>query len=152
MLERDVFPTHAKRIGMVGSSVLVAVVALVLYGAWAVTAGVATRSMTPVNAVFVSYVAGIAVAGGYVLWTRQPMTGSRVDLAFAAVSGLCLAAGTIGFYAALARGNMAVVSAIVALYFVIPAVVGVLYFDAALSATNVAGLALAVVAVILVAS
>mgnify|MGYP000058939926 FL=1 len=136
---------------MVGS-VLIAVVALVLYGAWAVTAGVATRSMTPVNAVFVSYVAGITVTGGYVLVGRQPVTGSRVDVAFAVASGVCLAAGTIGFYAALSRGNMAVVSAIVALYFVIPAVVGVLYFDAALSATNVAGLALAVVAVVLVAS
>ncbi|NIB98002.1 EamA family transporter [Halobacterium sp. R2-5] len=137
---------------MVGSSILVAVAALVLYGAWAVTAGVATRSVTPLNAVFVSYVAGIAVVGAYVLFTRRPVTGSRVDLAFAAVSGVCLAAGTVGFYAALARGSMPVVSAIVALYFVIPAVVGVLYFDAALSATNVAGLALAVAAVVLVAS
>lgn len=137
---------------MVGSSILIAVAALVLYGAWAVASGVATRSLSAVNAVFLSYVASLAVVGAYVAASRKPITGSRVDVAFAVLSGVCLAAGTVGFYAALARGSMAVVSAIVALYFVIPAVVGVLYFDAALSATNLAGLALAVVAVVLVAS
>lgn len=137
---------------MVGASILLAVVALLLYGGWAVTAGVATRSLSPANAVFLSFVASLAVVAGYVAAARQPMAGTRADVGFALLSGACLAAGTIGFYAALARGSMAIVSAIVALYFVVPAVVGVLYFDAALSATNVAGLALAVVAVVLVAA
>ncbi|WP_336035998.1 EamA family transporter [Halobacterium yunchengense] len=137
---------------MAAGSVLLAVAALVLYGAWAVASGVATRSLSALNAVFVSYVASLVVVGGVVVAARRPMTGSRVDVAFAAVSGVCLAAATVSFYAALARGNLAVVSAIVALYFVVPAVVGVLYFDAQLSAANVAGLALAVVAVVLVAA
>lgn len=137
---------------MVGSSILLAVVALVLYGAWAVASGVATRSLSAVNAVFLSYVASLAVVGAYVAAARQPISGTRVDVGFAVLSGVCLAAGTVGFYAALSRGSMAVVSAIVALYFVIPAAVGVLYFDAQLSAANVAGLALAVVAVVLVAA
>jgi uncharacterized membrane protein len=137
---------------MVAASVLLAVATLLLYGAWAVASGVATRSLSAPNAVLVSFVASLAVAGGFVLATRRPVTGSRVDIAFAAAAGVCLAAGSITFYAALARGNVAVVSAIAALYFVVPAVVGVAYLDARLSATNVAGLALAVVAVVLVAS
>jgi uncharacterized membrane protein len=137
---------------MVGSSILLAVVALVLYGAWAVASGVATRSLAPVNAVGISFLASLAVVASYAVAVRPPITGSRVDVGFAALSGVCLAAGTIGFYAALARGSMAVVSAIVALYFIVPAIVGVLYFDAQLSAANVGGLVLAVVAVVLIAS
>lgn len=43
-------------------------------------------------------------------------------------------------------------SAIAALYLMVPVVVGVLYFDAQLRPTNVAGLGLAVVAVVLIAS
>lgn len=137
---------------MVSTALALAVGALLLFGGWAVTAGIATRSLTAVNAVFLSYVASLSVVGVYVLLTRRPIAGTRVDIGFAVVSGLFLAAGTIGFYAALSRGSMAIVSAIAALYFVVPVLVDVLYFDAQLSLTNVAGLALAVVAVVLIAS
>ena len=137
---------------MVDAAIGLAVGALLLYGGWAVTAGVATRSLSPVNAVLLSYVASLAVVGGYVAATRRPIVGTRTDVGFALLSGTLLAVGTISFYAALTRGSMAIVSAIAALYFVIPAIVGVVYFEAPLTATNAVGLALAVVAVVLVAS
>lgn len=137
---------------MVSTAILFALGALLLYGGWAVTGGVATRSLSPVNAVFLSYVASLLIVGGYVLSLRRPIAGTRVDVAAALVSGAFLAAASICFYAGLARGNMAIVSAIAALYFVVPAVVGVFYFGAQLSPTNVAGLVLAVVAVGLVAT
>ncbi|SFB71586.1 Uncharacterized membrane protein [Halobiforma haloterrestris] len=137
---------------MIDLSIVLALAALVLFGGWAVAAGVATRSLTPANAVFLSYVASIAVAGGYVLVARRPIVGARTDVAFALLSGVFLATGTITFYAGLTRGNMAIVSAIAALYFVVPAIVGVLYFDTSLAPTNVVGLVLAVIAVVLVAS
>ncbi|MFD1685061.1 EamA family transporter [Halobellus litoreus] len=136
---------------MISTGVALAIAALVLFGGWAVTAGLATRSVSAVNAVFLSYVASIAIAGAYVLLAKRPITGTRTDVAFALVSGAFLAAGSISFYAALTRGNMAIVSAIAALYFVVPAFVGVVYLDVALSAANVAGLTLAVVAVVLIA-
>jgi transporter family protein len=126
--------------------------ALVLYGGWAVTAGFATRSLSPSNAVLLSYVASLTVVGGYVLSTRQPLTGTNVDVGFALVSGTLLALGSMAFYTALSEGNVAIVSAIAALYFVIPAVVGVFVLDAQLSPTDVAGILLAVVAVVLVSS
>ncbi|EMA41157.1 EamA family transporter [Halobiforma nitratireducens] len=137
---------------MVNVAIVLALGALVLFGGWAVSAGVATRSLAPVNAVFLSYVASLAIVGGYVLFTREPIVGTRMEITFALLSGVFLAVGTISFYAGLTHGNMAIVSAIAALYFVIPAVVGVLYFDAALSPTNVVGLLLAVIAVVLVSS
>lgn len=137
---------------MVSMALALAIGALVLFGGWAVTAGIATRSLSAVNAVFLSYVSSLGVIGGYVLLTRRPIAGTRADVGFAVISGLFLAAGTISFYTALSRGSMAIVSAIAALYFVVPVIVDVLYFDAQLSPTNVAGLALAVVAVGLIAS
>ncbi|MGZ0746800.1 MULTISPECIES: EamA family transporter [unclassified Haloparvum] len=137
---------------MASTAILFALGALVLYGGWAVAAGVATRSLSPINAVLLSYVASLVIVGSYVLASRQPISGSRMDVGFALLSGGFLAVATISFYTGLNHGNMAIVSAIAALYFIIPAVVGVLYFDAQLSTTNVAGLGLAVVAVALVAS
>jgi uncharacterized membrane protein len=136
---------------MISTGIALALGALVLFGGWAVTAGFATRSVSAVNAVFLSYVASIGIAGAYVLLAKRPITGTRADVGFALVSGVFLTAGSISFYAALTRGNMAIISAIAALYFVVPALVGVLYLDVALSAANVAGLALAVVAVVLIA-
>lgn len=137
---------------MVDSAILLALGALVLYGGWAVTAGLATRSLSPANAVLLSYVASLTIAGGYVLATRRPLAGTRTDVVAALASGAFLALGTVSFYAGLARGNAAVVSAIAALYFVVPAVVGVLYLDVQLGPANVAGLALAVAGAVLVAS
>jgi uncharacterized membrane protein len=136
---------------MISTGVALAVGALLLFGGWAVTAGLATRSVSAVNAVFLSYVASIVIAGAYVLLAKRPITGTRTDVGFALASGVFLTAGSISFYAALTRGNMAIISAIAALYFVVPAFVGVVYLDVALSVANVAGLALAVVAVVLIA-
>lgn len=137
---------------MVNLGIGLAVGALLLFGGWVVAAGLATRSVSAVNAVFLSYVASLGVIGIYVLLARRPITGSRADLAFALLSGVFLAVGTVSFYSALTRGNMAIVSAIAALYFVIPVLVDVVYFDTSLSTTNVLGLGLAVVAVVLITS
>jgi uncharacterized membrane protein len=119
---------------------------------WVVAADLATRSLSALNGVLFSYVASLGLVGGYALLARNPISGSRTDVGFALLSGTFLATGTIAFYAALDRGSIAIVSAIAALYFVVPVIVGVLYFDAQLSPTNVAGLGLAVVAVVLIAS
>lgn len=137
---------------MVRAALALAIGALVLFGGWAVTAGIATRSLSAVNAVFLSYAASIVLVGGYVLVTRGPIAGSREDVLFALASGVFLAAGTIAFYLALSRGRMAIVSAVAALYFVVPVAFDVLYLETQLSRTNVAGLVLAAVAVVLIAS
>ncbi|WP_336023917.1 EamA family transporter [Halobellus salinisoli] len=136
---------------MVSTGIALAFGSLLLFGGWAVAAGLATRSISTANAVFLSYVASIGVAGAYVLAAKQPITGTRADAGFALASGTFLAAGSISFYAALTRGSMAVVSAIAALYFVVPAIVGIAYLDVAVTTTNVVGLVLAAVAVVLIA-
>lgn len=135
---------------MISLGIALAFGALVLFGGWAVTAGVATRSLSAVNAVFLSYVASLTLVGGYVLSVRRPISGTGTDVAFALLSGAFLAIGSISFYAALERGSIAIVSAIAALYFVIPVIVGVVYFEADLSTMNVAGIGLAIVAVVLI--
>ncbi|ELY52723.1 EamA family transporter [Natronorubrum bangense] len=135
---------------MVNVGIGLAVGALLLFGGWVVTAGLATRSVSAVNAVFLSYVASLGIIGIYVLLARRPITGTQTDLVFALLSGVFLAIGTVSFYGALTRGDMAIVSAIAALYFIVPVVVDVVYFETNLGATNLLGLGLAVVAVVLI--
>lgn len=135
---------------MVNLGIALAFGSLLLFGGWVVAAGVATRSLSAVNAVFLSYVASLGLIGIYVFLARRPIAGTRTDLAFALISGVFLAIGTLSFYGALTRGNMAIVSAIAALYFIIPVTFDVLYFETSLTTTNVVGLVLAVVAVILI--
>ncbi|GAB3674221.1 EamA family transporter [Halopiger thermotolerans] len=137
---------------MVSVAIALALATLLLFGGWAVAADVATRSLSAVNAVLLSYVASIGLVGGYAVLSRRPIAGTSTDIAFALGSGVFLAAGTLAFYAALTRGSMAVVSAIAGLYFVVPVLIGVVYFETALSTANVVGFALAVVAVVLIAS
>ncbi|WP_049926864.1 EamA family transporter [Halopiger goleimassiliensis] len=137
---------------MVAFAIALAFATLLLFGGWVITADLATRSLTPVNAVLLSYVSSLGIVGAYVVASRRPIVGTSTDVVFALASGLFLAIGTISFYEALTRGNIAVVSAIAALYFVVPVLFGVLYFDTALSPANVAGIGLAVVAVVLIAS
>jgi uncharacterized membrane protein len=137
---------------VISTAILLSFAALLLFGGWVVAADLATRSLSALNGVLLSYVASLGLVGGYALLARNPISGSRTDVLFALLSGAFLATGTVAFYAALDRGSIAIVSAIAALYFVVPVVVGVLYFDAQLSPTNVAGLGLAVVAVVLIAS
>ena len=138
--------------GVISTAILLSFAALLLFGGWVVAADLATRSLSALNGVLLSYVASLGLVGGYALVARNPISGSRIDVLFALLSGAFLATGTVAFYAALDRESIAIVSAIAALYFVVPVVVGVLYFDAQLSPTNVAGLGLAVVAVVLIAS
>ncbi|MFA9426649.1 EamA family transporter [Natronorubrum sp. A-ect3] len=135
---------------MVNVGIGLAVGALLLFGGWVVTAGLATRSVSAVNAVFLSYVASLGIIGIYVLLARRPITGTQTDLVFALLSGVFLAIGTVSFYGALTRGDMAIVSAIAALYFIVPVVVDVVYFETNLGATTLLGLGLAVVAVVLI--
>jgi len=133
-------------------AIALALATLFLFGGWVIMADLATRSLSPVNAVFLSYVSSLGIVGAYVFASRRPIVGTNTDVVFALASGLFLAIGTISFYGALTRGNVAVVSAIAALYFVVPVLFGVFYFETPLSTTNVVGIGLAVVAVVLIAS
>jgi uncharacterized membrane protein len=134
------------------SALAFAVLAMVGWGLWAALATVATRSMAPETAMIVSYATSTAIALGYVLSLRQDaLAFPRTGVLVAAVAGVFAGVGGVAFYAGLDQGRTAVVTTVSALYFVVAAAVGIAVFGDSLDASDAAGIALAVLAVLLLA-
>jgi transporter family protein len=134
---------------MVASPLAWALIAMLAWGIWAVVANVATRSLSPEFAMVVSYATGAALAAGYVGIQSIPVTLDRDGLLFAALAGVFAGAGTIAFYVGLDRGRTGIVTTVSALYFVVAAVIGVVFLEETLTLRHVAGLGSAILAVLL---
>ena len=101
------------------------------------------------NGALVVAVAALLVVDGQPV--RTHLDGSDPALAMYA-AGVFLAVGIIAYYRALGAGPVSVVTPIFGLFLVGAAVVGVLLFGESLTARKVAGIALAGLAVLLVAT
>ncbi|NEU58326.1 EamA family transporter [Halorussus sp. MSC15.2] len=137
---------------MTRTAIAFALVAMVAWGLWAVFADFATRSLAPEVAMVVSYVAGIGVAVVYVLAQGQRPALSTVGVGYAVLGGLFSGIGAISYYVALQRGSAGVATTVTALYFVVAAVLGVLFLGDSLTTRDAAGIALAVGAVALLST
>ncbi|MFC4451449.1 EamA family transporter [Halorussus aquaticus] len=137
---------------MTQTALAFALVAMLAWGLWAVFADFATRSLAPEVAMVVSYVAGIGVAVVYVLAQGQRPAFSSVGVGYAALGGLFSGIGAISYYVALQRGSAGVATTVTALYFVVAAVLGVLFLGDSLTTRDAAGIALAVGAVALLST
>jgi transporter family protein len=131
--------------------IVLAFVAMVAWGMWAVAAELATRSLTPPVATVVSYATSLAVVAGYVVVRYDQPTVTGTGLRWAVAGGFCAGVAGIAFYTALTTGRSAVVTTIGALYFVVTAVVGVGVLGEQLAATDMAGILVARIAVALLA-
>jgi uncharacterized membrane protein len=125
---------------------------MVAWGGWAVSAKLATQSLQPETAMILSYTVGAGVALGYVLLRGIPVDPVQWESAFAILAGICSGLGAIALYAGLERGDAAIVTTISALYFVVAAVLGMAVFGDVVGPRDVAGIGLAVVAIILLAT
>lgn len=129
-----------------------AVLAMLSWGLWAAFANAATESMEPETAMIVSYATSVVIALGYVALFRQEAATIPTDgLAMAVLAGVFSGVGAVGFYAGLNFGRTSVVTTVSALYFVVSAAIGIVYFDDSLGLREVAGIGFAVVAVVLLA-
>ena len=126
--------------------------AMVSWGFWAVFAELATRTLEPEVAMVVSYVAGITVAIAYILSQGLSPTVSEVGVGYAVAGGLFSGVGAVSYYAALQRGTAAVATTVTALYFVIAAILGVVFLGESVDLRDAAGIALAVGAVALLST
>jgi len=68
---------------------------------------------------------------------------------FAVAAGVVIAVGLVATYVGLSVGLMATVSTIGALYFVVVAIIGMAFLGEAVTPSKAAGVALAVVALVL---
>ncbi|WP_257298984.1 EamA family transporter [Haloarchaeobius sp. FL176] len=137
---------------MATSPVVLALVAMLAWGLWAVLADVATQSTSPTVAMIVSYLVGTTLAGVYVLTRPDPVTYTRDGLLLAVAAGVFSGIAAVAFYAGLERGSTGVVTTVSALYFVVAAALGVVLFDEPVTLQRLGGVGFAVVAVALLAN
>ena len=124
-------------------------VAMVSWGLWAVFAKFATRSLAPEIAMIFSYVAGLGIAVAYVLAQGHSPDLSTTGVGYALAAGVFSGLGAICYYVALKNDTAAVATTVTALYFVVAAIIGVVFLGESVSTWDVAAIALAVGAVAL---
>jgi transporter family protein len=129
-------------------SALFIVICIVCWGLWAFFPKLATRYLSPMDALLYEIAAVVAVAAAILAIARPRM---KVDSS----SAIAFLAGSIGsggfllYLLAVARHDASIVAPITALYPVVPVILGFFLLREKLSPLNYAGMALAVVAVIL---
>ncbi|MFC6838046.1 EamA family transporter [Halomarina ordinaria] len=123
---------------------------MLAWGFWIVFGDIASNSIDPELAAFVSYVTAAVITGVYVLVSDASFTVTTHGVAFAAVAGLAAAIGVVATYVGVTVGSTAVVSTIGGMYFVTAAVISIVALGEPLSASKVVGIGLALVAIVVI--
>ena len=131
-------------------AVLLALASAVVYGAADFCGGLAARRATAFAVVTLSQLAGLVALLPLLPWLGGDPTGT--DLAWGAAAGLAGATGLVLFYRALAEGVMSVVAPVTAVSAAALPVLGGLLLGERIGPWTVAGILLALVAVVLVAA
>jgi drug/metabolite transporter (DMT)-like permease len=132
------------------SAILFALGTTFTWGLWLVLADLASEAVRPVTAAAIMYVVAAVAVGGYALGSGAPLdVGFRGGL-LSVAAGLFAAIGLVSLYVGLSLGSTATVSTVGALYFVVAAAIGVFVLGEPLSPTQVAGIGLAVVSIVLI--
>lgn len=126
---------------------LLALLSSISWGSADFLAGVKSRKLTLVTVLLTSQAAGLVFIATVVLVRGRAAPGGDFAV-FAALSGLAGAAGIAFFYRGLAVGVMSIVAPISATAAVIPVAYGIAAGDS-LSGAQIAGIALALVGVVL---
>lgn len=129
-----------------------ALVGMLAWGLWAVFAKFAARLLAPEVAMVVSYLTGVGVAVVYVLSQGISPDLSRLGIGYAMAGGLFSGIGAISYYAALRHGTAAMATTVTALYFVVAALLGVIFLGETVSLRDAVGIAFAVGAVVLIST
>lgn len=131
-------------------AVVLALASAVVYGAADFLGGVASRRASVFGVVALSQVAGLVALLALLPWLGGPV--EAADLAWGAAAGLAGAAGLMVFFRTLARGVMSVIAPVTAVTAAaVPVLVGLLGGNR-VGAWAAVGIALALVAVVLVSA
>lgn len=134
------------------SSLALGLLATVAWGFWAFFAKLATRSGHPATILLVTYVVASSVGAAFFLTGPGTVEMTNRDLLFAVAAGVSTGVGSVLYYLGLSNGDVGRISTIVALYFVVSVLLGVLVLDEALTTRKVAGIGFGIVAVFLLSS
>jgi drug/metabolite transporter (DMT)-like permease len=131
-------------------AVVLALASAVVYGTSDFLGGLASRRTSVFGVVALSQVVGLAALLALLPWLGGPV--SATDLAWGAAAGVAGAGGLVVFFRTLARGVMSVIAPVTALTAAaVPVLVGLAYGNA-VGLLSAIGIALALVAVVLVSA
>lgn len=132
------------------SAILFGAGTMIAWGFWIIFGDVASNTIDPETAAFLSYLVSTAVAGLYVVASDASLAVTTRGLAFSAVAGVAAAVGVISTFVGVTIGSTAVVSTIGGMYFVTAAVISVAALGEPLSLQKAAGIGLALVAIVVI--
>ncbi|WP_435158365.1 EamA family transporter [Haladaptatus sp. DFWS20] len=135
----------------VDTAVVFGSITMVSWGIWIVLGNAASESIDPKTAAAISYLVATLLAVGFVIVSGASLAITPRGGVLAGVAGLFAGIGFVSMYLGLSRGSTTVVSTLGAMYFVVAAFIGMAALGDEITATRVAGLLLAGVAVIFVA-
>jgi uncharacterized membrane protein len=123
---------------------------MIAWGFWILFGDVASNAMDPKLAAFISYVTAAVLTGIYVLVSDASFAVTNRGLLFAAAAGLAAAIGVVSTFIGVTVGPTSIVATIGGLYFVTAAVISIVALGESVTATKVAGIALALAAIVLI--
>jgi drug/metabolite transporter (DMT)-like permease len=131
-------------------AVLLALASAAVYGASDFLGGLASRRASVFGVVALSQAVGLLALLALLPWLGGPV--ATADLAWGAAAGLAGAAGLVVFFRTLARGTMSVVAPVTAVTAAAVPVLGGLLAGDSIAPWTAGGIALALVAVVLVSA
>ncbi|MFA1611699.1 EamA family transporter [Halobellus rubicundus] len=123
---------------------------MIAWGFWIIFGDVASNTIDPETAAFLSYLTATVVTGLYVLLSDASFAVTHRGLVFSAVAGVAAAVGVVSTFVGVTVGSTAVVSTIGGMYFVTAAVISVAALGEPLSLQKAAGIGLALVAIVVI--
>jgi transporter family protein len=135
---------------MVNAAVLYGFGTMVAWGFWIVLGDVASNSIDPKTAAFISYATAAVVTGVYVLTADASLAVTNRGLLFSAIAGVAAAVGVVSTFIGLTVGSTAVVSTIGGMYFVAAAVISVVALGQSIALNEVVGIGLAIAAIVVI--
>lgn len=132
------------------SALLFGLGTMIAWGIWITLGDVASNSIDPITAAAISYVAAAVVTVAYALGSDASIAVTNRGLVFSLLAGVAAAVGVVSTFIGVTVGSTTVVATVGGMYFVTAAVIAVIFFGEPIPFTKVAGIGLAIGAIILV--
>jgi uncharacterized membrane protein len=123
---------------------------MIAWGFWIIFGDIASNTIDPEMAAFLSYLTATVVTGLFVVVSDASLAFTNRGLAFSAVAGVAAAVGVVSTFIGVTVGSTAIVSTIGGMYFVTAAVISIAALGEPLSLQKAAGIGLALVAIIVI--
>lgn len=130
--------------------ILYGVITMFAWGIWIVLGDAASDSIDPEMAAFITYFVATIVAGIYVLVSDVSLAVTERGVVLSSLAGLGAVTGVVATYIGVSVGSTALVTTLGGMYFVITAIISVLVLGEPLSVNKIAGICLALAAIVVI--